>query len=296
MLTVVIPAYNEGSVIAVTVFDVQKVIEMNNLHGAEIIVVDDGSSDKTAEMSHKSGAATISHPHNIGYGRSLKDGIRAAKNDTIVITDADGTYPIDMIPVLLSEYEKGFNMVVGARQGENYDESFKKKSLRLVLKKLVEFTAGRKIPDINSGLRVFSKKEVLPYFSKLCDTFSFTTSLTLAYMMNGMFVKYVPIDYMKREGTTKVRLFRDSMRTMQFIVEAIMFYNPIKIFIVFSALLLLFAGFNFILSFAFQKTITFYLGLGSILLAVLMFGIGLLSVQLKHILYSSGESDKSHDT
>lgn len=296
MLTVVIPAYNEGSVIAVTVFDVQKVIEMNNLHGAEIIVVDDGSSDKTAEMSHKSGAATISHPHNIGYGRSLKDGIRAAKNDTIVITDADGTYPIDMIPVLLSEYEKGFNMVVGARQGENYDESFKKKSLRLVLKKLVEFTAGRKIPDINSGLRVFSKKEVLPYFSKLCDTFSFTTSLTLAYMMNGMFVKYVPIDYMKREGTTKVRLFRDSMRTMQFIVEAIMFYNPIKIFIVFSALLLLFAGFNFILSFAFQKTITFYLGLGSILLAVLMFGIGLLSVQLKHILYSSGESDKSHET
>ena len=296
MLTVVIPAYNEGSVIAVTVYDVQKVIEMNNLHGAEIIVVDDGSSDKTAEMSHKSGAATISHPHNIGYGRSLKDGIRAAKNDTIVITDADGTYPIDMIPVLLSEYEKGFNMVVGARQGENYDESFKKKSLRLVLKKLVEFTAGRKIPDINSGLRVFSKKEVLPYFSKLCDTFSFTTSLTLAYMMNGMFVKYVPIDYMKREGTTKVRLFRDSMRTMQFIVEAIMFYNPIKIFIVFSALLLLFAGFNFILSFAFQKTITFYLGLGSILLAVLMFGIGLLSVQLKHILYSSGESDKSHET
>jgi glycosyltransferase involved in cell wall biosynthesis len=296
MLTVVIPAYNEGSVIAVTVFDVQKIIEMNNLHGAEIIVVDDGSSDKTAEMSHKSGAKTITHPHNIGYGRSLKDGIRAAKNDTIVITDADGTYPIDMIPVLLSEYEKGFNMVVGARQGENYDESFKKKTLRLVLKKLVEFTAGRKIPDINSGLRVFSKKEVLPYFSKLCDTFSFTTSLTLAYMMNGMFVKYVPIDYMKREGTTKVRLFRDSMRTMQFIVEAIMFYNPIKIFIVFSALLLLFAGFNFILSFAFQKTITFYLGLGSILLAVLMFGIGLLSVQLKHILYSSGESDKSHDT
>ncbi|MBK6876934.1 MAG: glycosyltransferase family 2 protein [Ignavibacteria bacterium] len=296
MLTVVIPAYNEGSVIAVTVFDVQKVIEMNNLRGAEIIVVDDGSSDKTAEMSHKSGATTITHPHNIGYGRSLKDGIRAAKNDTIVITDADGTYPIDMIPVLLSEYEKGFNMVVGARQGENYDESFKKKSLRLVLKKLVEFTAGRKIPDINSGLRVFSKKEVLPYFSKLCDTFSFTTSLTLAYMMNGMFVKYVPIDYMKREGTTKVRLFRDSMRTMQFIVEAIMFYNPIKIFIVFSALLLLFAGFNFVLSFAFQKTITFYLGLGSILLSVLMFGIGLLSVQLKHILYSSGESDKSHDT
>ncbi len=294
MVSVVIPAYNEGSVIAVTVFDVQRVFEMNNMKDAEIIVVDDGSTDSTAEMSMKSGAETITHPHNIGYGRSLKDGIRAAKNDTIVITDADGTYPIEMIPALLNEYAKGFNMVVGARQGENYDESFKKKSLRLILKKLVEFTAGRKIPDINSGLRVFSKKEILPYFSKLCDTFSFTTSLTLAYMMNGMFVKYVPIDYMKREGQTKVRLFRDSMRTLQFIVEAIMFYNPIKIFIVFSAMLLLFAGFNFILSFAFQKTITFYLGLGSILLAVLMFGMGLLSVQLKHMLFRSDENNKSH--
>jgi glycosyltransferase involved in cell wall biosynthesis len=284
MFTVVIPAYNEGSVIAVTVFEVQRMLDNSGIRDAEIIVVDDGSTDKTAEMSLKSGAVTITHPHNIGYGRSLKDGIRAAKHDTIVITDADGTYPIDMIPALVEEYGKGFNMVVGARQGENYDESFKKKSLRLVLKKLVEFTAGRKIPDINSGLRVFSKSEVISYFSKLCDTFSFTTSLTLAYMMNGMFVKYIPIEYHKREGKTKVRLFRDSMRTLQFIVEAIMFYNPIKIFIVFSALLLLFAGFNFVLSFAFKKTITFYLGLGSILLSVLMFGIGLLSVQLKHIL------------
>ncbi len=284
MFTVVIPAYNEGSVIALTVFEVQRMLDNSGIRDAEIIVVDDGSTDKTAEMSLKSGAVTITHPHNIGYGRSLKDGIRAAKHDTIVITDADGTYPIDMIPALVEEYGKGFNMVVGARQGENYDESFKKKSLRLVLKKLVEFTAGRKIPDINSGLRVFSKNEVIPYFSKLCDTFSFTTSLTLAYMMNGMFVKYIPIEYHKREGKTKVRLFRDSMRTLQFIVEAIMFYNPIKIFIVFSALLILFAGFNFILSFAFKKTITFYLGLGSILLSVLMFGIGLLSVQLKHIL------------
>ncbi|MDQ3193514.1 MAG: glycosyltransferase family 2 protein, partial [Bacteroidota bacterium] len=248
-------------------------------------------SDKTSEMSIKSGAISISHPHNIGYGRSLKDGIRAASHDTIVITDADGTYPLEMIPVLKHEYEKGFNMVVGARQGENYEESFKKEVLRLILKKLVEFTAGRKIPDINSGLRVFSKKEVTPYFSKLCDTFSFTTSLTLAYMMNGKFVQYIPIDYKKREGKTKVRLFRDSMRTLQFIIEAILFYNPIKIFIVFCAGLLSMAAVNFILSLIFKRPITFYFGIGCVLLAILMFGFGLISVQLKHIM-SSNESKK----
>jgi len=286
MISVVIPAYNEGSVIAMTVFDIKKVAELNNLGNIEIIVVDDGSTDRTAEMSEKAGAVTIRHPHNIGYGKSLKDGIEAATNDIIVITDADGTYPLEMIPVLVSEYNKGFDMVVGARQGENYDESFKKKVLRLILKKLVEFSAGRKIDDINSGLRVFSKSKVLPYFSKLCNTFSFTTSLTLAYMMNAMYVKYIPIDYKKREGKTKVKLFRDSMRTLQFITEAILFYNPIKIFIVFCLALLAFAGVNFIFSIIFRMPITFYLGLGSILLSILMFGMGLISVQLKHLMVS----------
>ena len=199
MISVVIPAYNEGSVISETVKEIKKVFAEDNIHDVEIILVDDGSTDNTAANSINSGAVTISHPHNIGYGRSLKDGIEAAKFDTIVITDADGTYPLYKIPDLLKEYNKGFDMVVGARQGDNYDESFKKKILRLILKKLVEFTAGREIPDINSGLRVFSKKEILPYFSKLCDTFSFTTSLTLAYMMNGKFVQYIPIEYKKRD-------------------------------------------------------------------------------------------------
>ncbi len=292
MFSIIIPAYNEGAVIAVTIFDIKKILALNNISDAEIIVVDDGSTDKTYEMSVKAGATAIRHPHNIGYGRSLKDGILAATHDTIIITDADGTYPLEMIPVLVNEFNKGFDMVVGARQGENYDESIKKKALRIVLKKLVEFTAGRKIPDINSGLRVFSKKAVIPFFPKLCDTFSFTTSLTLAYMMTSRYVQYVSIDYKKRHGKTKVRLFSDSMRTLQFIVEAILFYNPIKIFIVFCFFLILFAGFNFILSFTLHRPFTFYLGLGSILLSILMFGLGLISVQLKHIMSSNDDKEK----
>jgi glycosyltransferase involved in cell wall biosynthesis len=284
MLSVVIPAFNEVSVIESTINEIKKIFSENEYTDAEIILVDDGSSDNTSEAAIKAGAATIVHPHNIGYGRSLKDGIEKAKFDMIVITDADGTYPLEKIPELVNEFSKGFNMVVGARQGENYDESFKKKILRLILKKLVEFTAGRKIPDINSGLRIFSRKEIIPFFSKLCDTFSFTTSLTLAYMMNGKFVKYIPIDYKKREGATKVRLFRDSVRTLQFIIEAILFYNPIKIFIVFCVSLIGFAFFNFMLSFIFRLTVTFYLGVGCILISVILFGLGLLSVQLKHLI------------
>ncbi|MEZ4692183.1 MAG: hypothetical protein R3A12_19300 [Ignavibacteria bacterium] len=145
--------------------------------------------------------------------------------------------------------------------------------------------------DINSGLRVFSKQETLPFFSKLCDTFSFTTSLTLAYMMNGKFVQYL-LSIIKREGKTKVRLFRDSMRTLQFITEAILFYNPIKIFIVFSSALVMGGTICIIIAALLRNPVFTVFGIGFIFLSILMFGIGLVSVQLKHIL-SSNENRRS---
>ena len=284
MISVVIPAYNEAEAIAETVHACQRALEQANVEH-EVVVVDDGSSDDTTRVAAAAGARVIRQPHNLGYGRALKDGILAAKHDTIVIADGDGTYPVDRIPELLEKYRSGFHMVVGARQGKHYDESISKKILRLILKHLVEFTAGREIPDINSGLRVFSRRDVLPYFQYLCETFSFTTSLTLAYMLNGMFVTYVPIGYHKRVGTTKVRMLRDSMRTMQFIVEAILYFNPIKIFIVFSAGLLALALLSFAGAVAFRHYGAFLLGLGCVLLAFLMFGMGLISVQLKQLLH-----------
>lgn len=289
MISIVIPAYNEEGIITETVHNCQKLLASMGLAHAEIIVVDDGSSDKTYMLAKEAGATTVRHPHNIGYGRSLKDGISAAKNDIIVITDADGTYPIDRIPDLLNEYQQGFHMVVGARTGKHYDESVYKKINRRILKFLVEYTAGREIPDINSGLRIFSKKEVMKYFISLCDTFSFTTSMTLAYMMTGKFVKYIPIDYHKRVGQTKVKLFKDSFRTLQFIVEAILYYNPIKIFILFSVFLLIASVFGFLMSALFHLNSAFYLGIGCVLLSILMFGMGLLSVQLKQIITQSSK-------
>lgn len=284
MFSIVIPAYNEENAIKDTISRCKKIIDINGDNNSEVIVVDDASSDKTFEKAKESKAVVLQHPHNIGYGRSLKDGILQSKNDIIIITDADGTYPIESIPDLLAEYKKGFNMVVGARQGKHYEESFFKKRFRGILRFLVEFTAGRKIPDINSGLRVFSKSEIIPFFDTLCDTFSFTTSLTLAYMMKGKYVKYIPIKYEKRIGKTKVKLFKDSTRTLQFIVEAILYYNPIKIFIVFDYLLLLVAGINLLIAFFTKLKIAYFIGIGSILLAILVFSLGLLSIQLKQLI------------
>ena len=193
MISVVIPAYNEEDAILATIDQIQHVFQNLQITRWEIIIVDDGSRDETParlKAIESSSIKTVTHPHNLGYGRSLKDGILIAKYDTIVITDADLTYPFEQLEGLLNEYQKGFDMIVGKRTGKFYHESILKSPLRKVLKFLVEYTAGRTIPDINSGFRIFSKLTAIKYFKHLCDTFSFTTSMTLAYMMTGKTVSY----------------------------------------------------------------------------------------------------------
>ena len=225
-VSIVIPAYNEEGAIAPVI----RALRALPIH-AESIVVDDGSSDTTAAVAEAEGAVVVRHPMNAGYGASIKDGIRAATHNTILITDADGTYPISRIPDLLEMFTKGFDMVVGARQGRAYKGSFLKMPARIVFKWLVEFTTGRSIPDINSGMRVFRKQDVLPHFPEICNGFSFTTTITLIYMLTGKFVTYMPIDYGARVGRSKVKIFRDSLRTLQYIVECIVRYNPLKLFL-----------------------------------------------------------------
>ena len=268
MITLVIPALNECDSIAATVTRAAHVFEQAGLAPAEIIVVDDGSNDGTGALAQEAGARVITHPHNVGYGRSLKDGIAAAVHDTIVISDADGTYPLEDIPRLVEAYHKGFDMVVGARTGAHYHESLLKSPLRAILRRIVEFTTSRKIPDINSGLRVFSRKTVMSYFHHLCDTFSFTTSMTLAYMMTGRFVLYIPIEYFERVGKTKVRLFKDSLLTLQYIVEMATYYNPLRIFMLASMMSGALAVASIVFGVMLQALSLFWLGVGALLLEI----------------------------
>lgn len=287
MITLVIPALNERESIVDTVTRARHVFAKAGVESAEIIVVDDGSSDGTGDLAREAGARVVSHPHNVGYGRSLKDGISAASNDLIAISDADGTYPLESIPELVKAYNKGFDMVVGARTGEHYRESFLKSPLRAVLRSIVEFTSSRKIPDINSGLRVFSRGTVMRYFPHLCDTFSFTTSMTLAYMMTGRFVLYIPIEYYCRNGKTKVHLFRDSILTLQYIIEMATYYNPLRIFLFASIMCGVLAAVSIMFGLILQLLSLFSLGVGALLLSVLLLALGLLAVQLKQIMSKS---------
>lgn len=232
-LSVIIPAYNEADAIGAVLHRIQT--HLVGLHiSHEVIVVDDGSTDGTGELARAQGAKVLRNPCNSGYGFSLKRGILAAQEENILMLDADGTYPVEEVAKLLEVYVQGYDMVVGARQGTYYRGNVLKNPARIMFRWLAEFVAGRSIPDINSGYRLIRRAAVLPYLSETCLGFSFTTSLTLAMMLSGNFVGYVPVSYHKRVGSSKVKHVRDTLRVAQILSKTIVRYNPLKLFIVFS--------------------------------------------------------------
>lgn len=250
-ITVIIPAYNEENSISSTINRIVNLSKENDWV-TEIIVINDGSQDKTGKIAKESGATVINHPTNGGYGLSIQDGIEASKMPLIAITDADGTYPIEELPSLVQmAIEEGFDMAVGARTGTEYKRGLWKYPARLAFKWLSEFVAGRRIPDINSGLRVMKREKLLPHHKRTCLGFSFTTSITLIFFLNGYFVGYKPIPYSKRVGKSKVKHFKDSLRTAQILVSVISFYNPIKLYLllalfnVFTGIIVLLIGESF---------------------------------------------------
>ncbi|MBI5395384.1 MAG: glycosyltransferase family 2 protein [Verrucomicrobia bacterium] len=242
MLSVIIPALNEEASIATTVAAVRTALEGRGI-AHEIIVVDDGSRDRTGQVAELAGVRVIHHPQPGGYGRSLKDGIHAARYDVIAITDADGTYPNDCLPDLYEPVARGgFDMVVGARTGALFHGGIFKMPARWAFIWLSRYASGTDIPDVNSGLRVFRKALVERFQHTISDGFSFTTTITLAALLNGCFVKYVPISYGRRTGKSHVRYRRDMLRALQILVENILYYNPLKLFLLITNLLLVVAA------------------------------------------------------
>ncbi|MFY8199109.1 MAG: glycosyltransferase family 2 protein [Pirellula staleyi] len=232
-LSLIIPAFNEQGSIGKVIADAREVLSRHG-YPHEIIVVVDGATDDTADIAAAAGAKIVRHSLNFGYGRSLKSGILAADNNLVAISDADSTYPIERLPDLI-EAASSVDMAIGARTGVLYHGSIWKRAGRIVFRLLSEFTAGQRIPDINSGMRVFRRNQIIPFFPIISAGFSFTTTSTLAYLLNDLSIKYIPIAYNARTGRSKVRHFRDSLRALQIILEAILRCNPIKAFILLAA-------------------------------------------------------------
>ena len=239
--SIIIPAYNEEAGIASVIEGILSVMDRSNID-YELLVVDDGSTDRTAEIVRESGVGLIQHSSNRGYGAALKTGISRANYKAILITDADGTYPDERIPDLIRVYKEGnFDMVIGARTGENVSVPIMRKPAKWIISKLANYLTRMKIPDLNSGLRVMRKEALEKFMQILPDGFSFTTTITLALLTNAYSVKYVQVDYYKRKGTSKINPIKDTFNFIVLIIRTVLYFNPLSVFVPLSLLLVVLA-------------------------------------------------------
>lgn len=227
-VSVIIPAYNENEAVGSLVREIRGVM-MSTGTAHEVMVVDDGSDDRTAETALQAGARVLRHLENRGYGSALKTGIMAAIYETIVIIDADKTYPVDQIPALLGRLDNA-DMVVGARLGKLKHLSWARRLGKLLLGWLANRVAGQRIPDLNSGLRVFRRDYVLQYFHILPKRFSFTTTITLAMLADNYRIVYHPIPYHARVGKSKVTPF-NFMEFITLVFRIAILFQPLKVFL-----------------------------------------------------------------
>jgi glycosyltransferase involved in cell wall biosynthesis len=265
--SIVVPAFNEeGGIEGV----VRRLVALEIGGGpVEILVVNDGSTDRTGELlralSEEFGSLrVIEKPRNEGYGAALLTGFAAAKHEIVVITDADGTYPEDRIAELVAIVAEGADMAIGSRTGSDVHIPLIRRPAKAFLRKLASFLAEYPIPDLNSGLRAFRREFVLRYRGILPKGFSFTTTITLAALTNHHQIEYVAIDYAARKGRSKIRPIRDTLGFLALIVKTVLYFNPLRIFYP----LTWFVGIAFLASLSYDVGVEHNLGDKTVLLFV----------------------------
>jgi len=274
-LSALIPAYNEAEGIRAVIEEVRAALS-HGVQQSELIVVDDGSTDGTGDRAREAGVKVITHEVNRGYGAAIQSGMEQAAYDMILIMDADGTYPAEKIPDLLQACES-HDMVVGARTAEEVHIPFCRRPMKWFLNKLANYLAGRRIPDLNSGMRIF-RKEIARRFSYfLPPGFSFTSTLTLAMLCNGYRVAYVPINYRKRSGVSKIRPIADTMNFLQLIVRTALYFNPLKVFLPLGFIMVGIAFFLLVYSYCFMPRVMDVTVVVIFMAAINVFTIGMLA-------------------
>lgn len=241
--SIIIPAYNEEKAIRSVLLAIATESDKFG-KSYEIIVVNDCSTDKTKSEINASGLPVklIDHPRRMGYGAAIKTGVKKSKYNLIIITDADGTYPVAMIPKLVSiAIKEKHDMVVGARTGSNVNIALIRRPAKWAINQLANYLSGVKIPDLNSGLRVMKKTIFERYIKILPDGFSLTSTITLCVLTNGHSAKYIPIDYYKRKGKSKIKPIQDTLNFIQLLIRTTLYFNPLKVFVPLSILLVLFS-------------------------------------------------------
>jgi len=240
-ITVIIPAYNEerGLEKLLPKFE-QPCVEL----GWKVIVVNDGSNDNTANVVERIApwVKLINLSHNHGYGAAIKIGIRAAKTQWIAMCDADGQHEISDLKMLCSKIGE-IDAIIGCRTSDSH-KHLSRIPGKFILNHLANFIIGHSVPDINCGLRVIRREAILSIMGLTSDAFSFSTSTLLALIKTNRNIIFVPVTLQKRIGKSSVRQVKDGLNTLLLITRLIVLFDPMRLFIPISALLILTATLN----------------------------------------------------
>lgn len=277
-ISIILPAKNESAAIGTTVAGIRQ-----HYPDAEVIVVNDGSTDNTAEVSKAAGAKVVHHPYSKGNGAAIKTGARAASGEIIVFMDADGQHDPADIPRLLALIEQGHDMVVGARQ-KGSQASMGRGLANGLYNRLASWMTGHRVEDLTSGFRAVRADKFREFLYLLPNGFSYPTTSTMAFFRAGYSVAYVPIHAAQRIGKSHIRLLRDGTRFLLIIFKIGTLFSPVKIFApVALAMFLLASGWYGYTLYNFGR----FTNMSALLYsgAVMVFLMGLISEQITALMY-----------
>lgn len=284
-LSVIIPAKNESAGLA---YVLPKIREL--LPEAELVVVDDGSSDDTPAVATTHGARVVSHPYSMGNGAAIKSGARTAKGEILIFMDADGQHKPEDIPRLLAKLEDGYDMVVGARDSGSQAGAHRAAANGLY-NRLASWMVEQRISDLTSGFRVVRADKFRQFIYLLPNGFSYPTTITMSFFRAGYAVSYEPIVAPKRIGKSHIQPLRDGMRFILIIFKIGTLYSPLKLFLPIS-LIFFFSGMGYYLYT--YMTMHRFTNMSALMFttSVLIFLIGLVSEQITSLIYqTSGNAD-----
>jgi len=285
LVTVVIPAKNEAENLKSLLPRLTKVMPK-----AEIIVVNDGSTDDTVAICKQNGVKFISHPYSMGNGASIKSGARAAEGDILVFMDGDGQHDPNDIPKLLDKINSGYEMVVGARKVDTH-ASLLRRIGNSFYNKLASIMTGSKILDLTSGFRATRARHFRKFLYLLPNGFSYPTTSTMAFFRSGLPVTYVPIKAAKRTGKSKINILKDGVKFLLIIIKIGSLYSPMRFFLPISMAIFFIGASYYVYTYVNYKQFT---NMSALLFttSILVFLIGILSEQISSLHYKGAADDQ----
>jgi glycosyltransferase involved in cell wall biosynthesis len=280
-VTILMPAYNEELSIGNTISRIKE------LHpDFEILVVDDGSTDNTLRVAMDAGANVWPHPYNIGNGAAIKSGLRIAKGEWVIMMDADGQHNPEDIARML-EFKDTYDMVVGARSSSSETE-FHRDIANKVYNWFASYVTKFRVEDLTSGFRMVRLATARQFIYLLPNTFSYPSTLTMAYLRSGRSIQYIPIETKYRIGKSKIKLLQDGSRFLLILAKVATLFSPLRVFLPVSMMLLLTGVIYYLFTYSTQGRFT---NMSALLLnsSLIVFMMGLVSEQISQMRYDKIE-------